>query len=415
MQTYLVGGAVRDALLDYPVTERDWVVVGARPEEMLDQGYQQVGKDFPVFLHPRTKEEYALARTERKQGHGYTGFAVHCDPAVTLEEDLLRRDLTINAMAQTAEGEIVDPYGGQQDLQARLLRHVSPAFTEDPLRVLRVARFAARYAHLGFTVAEETRRLMAEIVDAGELAHLPAERIWVETDRALGERNPEVFIEVLRNCGALAALLPEVDALFGVPQRAEYHPEIDSGIHTLMVLQQAARLSPDTAVRFAALVHDLGKATTPEDVLPRHIAHEHRGVPLVKAVCQRLKVPNRHRDLALSVCEYHLLCHTARGLRGKTLLKLLRNTGALRRPQDFEHFLLACEADARGRKGLEDQPYPQADYLRRAAGAAASVNAADFAGRELQGKALGDAIAAEQIRRLDALRDTPGNREADHG
>ncbi|WP_116368295.1 multifunctional CCA addition/repair protein [Parahaliea mediterranea] len=409
MQTYLVGGAVRDALLNYPVTERDWVVVGARPQELLDQGYQQVGKDFPVFLHPRTREEYALARTERKQGNGYTGFALHYDPTVTLEEDLQRRDLTINAMAQTPAGDIIDPYGGQQDLQARLLRHVSPAFSEDPLRVLRVARFAARYAHLGFTVAEETRQLMAGIVSSGELAHLPAERIWVETDRALGERNPQVYIQVLRDCGALAALLPEVDALFGVPQRAQYHPEIDSGIHTLMVLQQAGALSEDTAVRFAALVHDVGKGTTPTDVLPRHIAHEHRGVLLVKALCQRLKVPNRHRDLALAVCEYHLLCHTARQLRGKTLLKLLRSTGALRRPAAFEHFLLACEADARGRLGLEDRPYPQGDYLRRAAALAAGVSAANFAGQGLQGKALGDAIAAAQVQRLDALRREAGD------
>lgn len=404
METYLVGGAVRDALLNYPVKERDWVVVGARPQELLAQGYQQVGKDFPVFLHPRTKEEYALARTERKRGHGYTGFAVHYDPDVTLEEDLRRRDLTINAMAQTPAGEIVDPYGGQRDLEARLLRHVSPAFVEDPLRVLRVARFAARYAHLGFRVADETRELMAEIVRQDELAHLPAERIWVEMERALGERDPAVFVEVLRDCGALAALLPEVDALFGVPQPARHHPEVDSGLHTLMVLRQAARLSGDTAVRFAALLHDLGKATTPADALPRHIAHEHRGVPLVAAACERLKVPNRHRDLALNVCEYHLLCHRARELRGKTLLKLLRATGALRQPDNFEDFLLACEADARGRQGQEDAAYPQADYLRRARDVAQNVSAETFRARGIEGKALGEAIAAEQIKQLEALR-----------
>lgn len=406
MQTYLVGGAVRDALLNYPVTERDWVVVGARPEELLDQGYQQVGKDFPVFLHPQTKEEYALARTERKQGHGYTGFAVHYAPDVTLEDDLLRRDLTINAMAQTPEGEIIDPYGGQQDLERRLLRHVSPAFAEDPLRVLRVARFAARYAHLGFTVAAETLELMSAIVRADELPHLPAERIWVETERALGERDPDVFIQVLRDCGALAALMPEVDALFGVPQRVEYHPEVDTGIHTLMVLQQAALLSADTAVRFAALVHDLGKGITPREELPRHIAHEHRGVPLVKALCQRLKVPNRHRNLALSVCEYHLLCHQAGELRGKTVLKLLRATGALRQSELLEPFLLACEADARGRLGLEQWPYPQADYLRRALAVVRDVSAETFREQGISGKALGAAIHAEQVQRLDALRKT---------
>ncbi len=404
MQIYLVGGAVRDALLDYPVSERDWVVVGARPDDLLQQGYQQVGKDFPVFLHPQTKEEYALARTERKQGHGYTGFALHYDPDVTLEEDLLRRDLTINAMARTEAGEIIDPYGGQRDLADKCLRHVSAAFVEDPLRVLRVARFAARYAHLGFRVAEETVALMAEIVAQGELAHLAPERIWVEMERALGERHPDVFIQVLRDCGALAALLPEVDALFGVPQRAEYHPEVDTGIHTLMTLQQAALLAPDTEVRFAALVHDLGKGITPKAELPRHINHEQRGLPLVKALCQRLKVPNRHRDLALAVCEQHLNCHRAPELRGKTLLKLLRATSALRQPETFEHFLLACEADARGRLGFEHRPYPQAAYLRQARELASSVDSTELQARGLAGKALGEAIVKEQTRRLDTLR-----------
>ena len=320
MKTYLVGGAVRDALLNYPVVEHDWVVVGARPEDLLSQGYTQVGKDFPVFLHPQTKDEYALARTERKQGHGYTGFAVHYDPDVTLEEDLARRDLTINAMARDDDGSIVDPYGGQRDLEARLLRHVSDAFVEDPLRVLRTARFAARFAHLGFTVAPETMELMADIVSQGELAHLPAERLWVEMDKSLAERNPEVFVTVLRECGALAALLPELEALFGVPQTAEHHPEIDTGVHTLMSLEQAVLLSPDTDVRFAVLIHDLGKGTTPQDEWPRHIAHEHSGLKLVKDVCQRLKVPNQHRDLALKVCEFHTHCHRALELRGKTLL-----------------------------------------------------------------------------------------------
>ena len=406
MDVYLVGGAVRDALLGYPTSERDWVVVGASPQEMLELGYQQVGKDFPVFLHPETKDEYALARTERKWGHGYTGFAVHCDPSVTLEQDLLRRDLTVNAMARTDSGEIIDPYGGQRDLAAQVLRHVSDAFVEDPLRVLRTARFAARYAHLGFTVAPETMELMASIVRQDELAHLPAERIWVELERALGEPNPEVFVRVLRKCGALARLLPEVDALFGVPQTAQYHPEIDTGIHTLMTLQQAAKLTSATDVRFALLVHDLGKGSTPASEWPRHIAHEQRGLKLVKGVCKRLKTPGQHRDLALKVCEYHTHCHRALELRGKTLLKLLNATDAMRRPDRFEAFLLACEADARGREGLEQREYPQADYLRRALRIAQDVTAARFDGQGIEGKALGEAITAERVRQLDELRNT---------
>ena len=404
MDIYLVGGAVRDELLGYPVTERDWVVVGARPQDLLDLGYQQVGKDFPVFLHPQNKDEYALARTERKQGHGYTGFAVHCDPAVTLEEDLQRRDLTVNAMARTDNGQVIDPYGGQQDLAAKVLRHVSDAFVEDPLRVLRTARFAARYAHLGFSVAAETIALMADIVSQGELAHLPAERIWVEFERALRERNPEVFIEVLRDCNALAELLPELEALFGVPQTAEHHPEIDSGLHTLMALQQAVKLSPATDVRFAVLIHDLGKGTTPEAEWPRHIAHEQRGLKLVDKACKRLKAPNQCRDLARKVCQYHTHCHRALELRGKTILKLLNATDGLRRPDRFEAFLLACEADARGRLGLEERDYPQADYLRHALAVAQGVNAAQFAREGLQGKALGEAISAERMRQLEALR-----------
>ncbi len=404
MKTYLVGGAVRDELLGYPVSERDWVVVEARPQDLLDLGYQQVGKDFPVFLHPQTKDEYALARTERKQGHGYTGFAVDCDPSVTLEEDLLRRDLTVNAMARDTDGSIIDPYGGQQDLAARVLRHVSEAFVEDPLRVLRTARFAARYAHLGFSVAPETITLMAEIVSQGELAHLPAERIWIEFDRALGEHDPDVFIQVLRDCGALSRVLPELEALFGVPQTEKHHPEIDTGVHTLMALQQAVVLSSSTDVRFAVLIHDLGKGTTPRAEWPRHIAHEHRGIKLVDAVCQRLKAPNQFRDLARKVCQYHTHCHRALELRGKTILKLLTVTDALRRPQRFEAFLLACEADARGRLGFEQRDYPQADYLRRALSITQSVTAAQFAGDGLEGKAIGEAINAERVRLLGVLR-----------
>jgi len=404
METYLVGGAVRDALLDYPVAERDWVVVGATPEEMLALGYRQVGRDFPVFLHPETREEYALARTERKRGHGYTGFAVHCDPGVTLEQDLRRRDLTVNAMARSAAGALIDPYGGRRDLEDRVLRHVSPAFVEDPLRVLRTARFAARYAHLGFSVAPETRALMAEIVAQGELQHLPQERVWGEFERALAERNPDRFVLELRACGALTVLLPELDALFGVPQSPQHHPEIDTGVHTLMALQQAVLLSSAADVRFAVLIHDLGKGTTPQAEWPRHVAHEHRGRKLVERVCGRLRVPNHFRELALQVCEFHTLCHRALELRGATLLKLLARTDALRRPERFEAFLHACEADARGRKGLESRAYPQADYLRDALAVAREVKAADFAESGLSGKALGAAIEAERVHRLEALR-----------
>jgi tRNA nucleotidyltransferase (CCA-adding enzyme) len=404
MDIYLVGGAVRDALLGYPVAERDWVVVGARPEELLQQGYQQVGKDFPVFLHPQTKEEYALARTERKRGHGYTGFVVDCDPNVTLEDDLLRRDLTINAMAQDTEGHIIDPHGGRADLEQRLLRHVSDAFVEDPLRVLRTARFAARYAHLGFTVAASTLSLMAEIVAQGELAHLPTERIWVELERALRERDPDVFIQVLRDCGALEKLLPEVNALFGVPQVASYHPEIDTGVHTLMALQQAAALSPDSDVRFAVLLHDLGKGITPSAEWPRHIRHEARGAKLVEQVCERLRAPRRHSELARAVCLHHLLCHQALTLRGATVLKLLMANDALRRPERFEAFLLACEADARGRLGLEQREYPQANYLRKALAAALGVSAQALQDKGLTGAALGAALNAERVRVLEGMR-----------
>ena len=404
MEIYLVGGAVRDSLLGYPVIERDWVVVGARPEDLLSQGYQQVGKDFPVFLHPRSKDEYALARTERKQGHGYTGFAVNCDPTVTLEEDLLRRDLTVNAIAQDAQGNIVDPHGGRRDLEQRVLRHVSEAFVDDPLRVLRTARFAARYAHLEFTVAPETLVLMHAIVQQGELAHLPAERVWVEMERSLGERNPEVFIRVLRDCGALEKLLPEVEALFGVPQTAEHHPEIDTGEHVLMALQQAVACDYDTEVRFAVLLHDLGKGTTPQAEWPRHIAHEQRGKKLVTRACKRLKAPRRYTELAATVCQYHTHCHRALELRGQTLLKLLNNTDALRRPERFEAFLQACEADARGRLGFENRDYPQADYLRQALTVAQEVSAAQFTDSGISGKALGEAISVERSRRLEALR-----------
>ena len=420
MKTYLVGGAVRDELLGYPVGERDWVVVGAGPEALLARGFTRIGKDFPVFLHPETKEQYALARTERKRGRGHTGFEVHAAATVTLEEDLRRRDLTINAMARGEDGAIIDPYGGRSDLEAKALRHVSPAFAEDPLRVLRAARFAARYAHRGFTLERETLALMEHIVQAGELATLPAERVWAEMRRALGERDPQVFVEVLRDCAALKALLPEVDALFGVPQKARYHPEIDTGLHILLTVQQAARLTgadgvadgvadsvADSRVVFAALVHDLGKGVTAPEFLPGHRGHEQAGLPLVEALCERLKVPKAYRDLALTVCAHHLNCHRARELRAATLLRLLTASGALRDGDRFEGFLRACTADARGRAGRKDAPYPQADYLRRARDLARSVTAAEVAPACARGKAIGEALRRERIRRLHRHREAP--------
>lgn len=392
MQIYLVGGAIRDKLLNRPVKEQDWVVVGATTDDMLAQGFRPVGKDFPVFLHPKSNEEYALARTERKTGKGYKGFSCDASSSVTLEEDLLRRDLTVNAMAQDEQGQLIDPFGGQKDLQAKVLRHVSPAFAEDPVRVLRVARFAARYAHLGFSVAEDTIALMQDIGAAGELDYLVAERVWQELEKALAETNPEVFFETLKTCRALEIIFPEIDALFGVPQTAKYHPEIDTGIHTLMVLQQASQLSVSTQVRFAALTHDLGKATTPKEEWPRHLGHEERSAKLVKQLCKRIKAPNHFRDLAVLVARYHLHCHRALELRPNNLLKLFNQTGAFRQPEKFAHFLLACEADARGRKGLEQQAYPQAQYLQQALAKALSVTSTTFTEQGLEGKAIGEAM-----------------------
>ena len=374
MDIYLVGGAVRDRLLGRPATERDYVVVGAAPDELLALGFRPVGKDFPVFLHPGSGEQYALARTERKTGPGYYGFATRFSPDVTLEEDLARRDLTINAMALTESGAVVDPHGGQRDLAARVLRHVSPAFVEDPLRVLRVARFAARFAPLGFTVAPETLALMRGIVAGGELAALVPERVWVETARALGEDRPQVYFEVLRECGALAAVFPELDALFGVPQPPKWHPEIDTGVHTMQVLAVAALLSPDTIVRFAALMHDIGKGLTPREQWPRHIGHEEAGARLIEQVAGRLRVPNEHRDLAVLVARHHARVHRVAGQRPGTVLELFEATDAFRRPERFQSFLLACEADARGRgPRLRVAPYPQANWLRRALAAAGAV------------------------------------------
>lgn len=402
--TYLVGGAVRDQLLDYPYHERDWVVVGASANELRLAGYQQVGKDFPVFLHPDTKEEYALARTERKTAAGYHGFEVHADRSVSLEDDLLRRDLTINAIAQDVEGSIIDPFGGVQDLENRLLRHVSPAFAEDPVRILRVARFAARYHHLGFRVADETMALMFDMVNAGEVDALVAERVWQETEKAMSERHPEAFIETLRECGALKRLLPELDHLWGIPQPEEHHPEIDTGIHTMLVLQQASRLSDDPQVRFAALLHDLGKGTTPESQWPKHVEHEARGADIVLDVCKRLRVPNEYRDLAERTARYHLHFHRALELKPATVVKTLVNLDAYRKPARFEKFLLACEADARGRPGYENKKYMQADYLRQAVRVSQDIDIASLRQQGYENKALAEKIQQQRISAVKTLK-----------
>jgi tRNA nucleotidyltransferase (CCA-adding enzyme) len=392
MKTYLVGGAVRDKLLGYPFHEKDWVVVGATPETMRQQGFTPVGKDFPVFLHPRTKEEYALARTERKTGRGYAGFSFYCGEDVTLEDDLIRRDLTINAMAEDENGQVIDPYGGQQDIANKKLRHVSNAFLEDPVRILRIARFAARYHHLGFTVADETNALMREMVNNGEVDHLVPERVWKEMERALGEAAPEIFIQSLRDCGALARLFPEIDALFGVPQTAIHHPEIDTGIHTLMSLQQAAKMTTNVCIRFATLLHDLGKGTTPKEEWPRHIAHEDRSIALVKKLCDRIAAPKDYKELALIVAQWHTHCHRALELKPATLLKTLQMTDAFRRPERFDQFLQCSEADARGRTGFENRDYPQANYFRGALATCQGINAKEVSERGFIGKEFGDEI-----------------------
>ncbi|MFJ5453105.1 multifunctional CCA addition/repair protein [Pectobacterium jejuense] len=402
MKIYLVGGAVRDSLLGLPVTEKDWVVVGATPENLLSQGYQQVGKDFPVFLHPVSRDEYALARTERKSGKGYTGFVCHAAPDVTLEQDLLRRDLTINAIARTEQGDLIDPYHGRRDLENHVLRHVSDAFSEDPLRVLRVARFAARFAHLGFQIAEETMALMQKMAHEGELAYLTPERVWKETEKALGTSSPDVYFQVLRDCGALAVLFPEIDNLYGVPAPAKWHPEIDTGIHTMMTVAMAARLSPEIDVRFATLCHDLGKGLTPPELWPRHHGHGPAGVKLVEALCQRLRIPNPIRDLAKLVAEYHDLVHTVQVLQPKTLLKLFDAIDVWRKPQRLEQLALTSEADARGRAGFEENPYPQGDYLREAFRVASQVSSADVVADGFKGIDVRNELAR---RRIHALAD----------
>lgn len=388
MQIYLVGGAVRDRLLHLPVYDNDWVVVGSNAEKMLSEGYLPVGKEFPVFLHPKTKEEHALARTERKTGAGYKGFECFFSEQVTLEEDLLRRDLTINAMAMDDKGNIIDPYGGRQDIEKQILRHVSPAFEEDPLRVLRVARFAAKLAHLGFTVADETIELMKKISLSGELDHLTQERVWQEWHKSLQTASPQVFLSVLRQCGALKTVLPELDSLFGVPQTEKWHPEIDTGIHTLMVAEQAARLSTSPHVRFASQVHDLGKGVTPEQEWPSHKMHSHTGLALIKALCERVKIPNDYKELALAVCAQHSNIHRADELRPGTFLKIFNQLDVWRKPEKLKHVLLCCEADHRGRKGHEEKSYPQKERFLTAYNAALSVQVKDVIADGFQGKGI---------------------------
>ncbi len=399
MNIYCVGGAVRDALLGLPVQDHDYVVVGATPEQMVAQGYRPVGKDFPVFLHPETHEEYALARTERKTARGYKGFQVYAAPDVTLEQDLARRDLTINAIARDGAGNLVDPYGGTADLKAGVLRHVGPAFVEDPVRILRVARFCGRFPQ--FSVAPETLALMREMVNNGEVDALVPERVWQEIAKGLMESAPSRMFLALRDCGALAKILPEIDRLFGVPQPPQYHPEIDTGIHVMLVIDWAAAQKYSLPVRFAALMHDLGKGTTPRDLLPRHIGHEERGVDLVKALCRRIKVPNECRDLAVIAARFHGKAHRAEEMRPDTILRLLQDTDALRQPQRFEDFLLSCECDVRGRTGLEHQAYPQADLLRKALKAAQSVNAGAIAAQHHSPDAIRNAVFQA---RLDAVK-----------
>jgi len=405
---YLVGGAVRDELLGLPHRESDWVVVGSTPDELRAKGFRQVGASFPVFLHPQTGEEYALARTERKQGHGYHGFSVDFHPGVTLEEDLERRDLTINAMARDGRGVLIDPFGGQRDLERRVLRHVSPAFSEDPLRVLRVARFAARFAELGFSVHQSTLELMQEMAASGELEHLVPERVWAEFARALAAKRPEVFVEVLRSCGALAVLLPEVDCLFGIPQPEKYHPEIDTGVHVMMAMNLAARLGGSAEAVFALLLHDLGKGLTPPGLLPAHIGHEHSGVPLVNRVCDRMRVPGAFRELAIMVCELHLRCHGLMEAKPAAVMNLIEKADLLRRPDRVEDFILCCKADFLGRKGLEDRPYPQGERLRRALDSVLAIHARDLETGGLDGIRIGEKLRRARVEAITGTEDPAG-------
>lgn len=404
MKIYLVGGAVRDGLLNLPVKDHDWVVTGATPDVLLKQGYKPVGKDFPVFLHPKTGEEYALARTERKTAKGYHGFSFYAAEDVTLEEDLQRRDLTINALAQDGEGNIIDYYQGRQDLEQRILRHVSSAFREDPVRILRIARFLARFRYLGFRIADETLQLMKAMVDAGEVNALVAERVWQETERALGERHPEAFFETLRACGALKVLFPEVDQLFGIPQPEKHHPEVDTGIHTLMVLQQSVKLSEQKETRFAALTHDLGKGTTDKTILPHHYGHEERSAELVTELCKRYRVPKRFTKLAEHVARYHTHVHKAFELKPKTLLKVMNKVGAFRDPEQFKQFLLACKADSRGRTGFENREYPQVAYYLGLLDACNTVNVQDIIAEGVKGKAIADRLHQKRMAKIKSFK-----------
>ena len=398
MEIYLVGGAVRDKLLGLPVLEKDWVVIGETPESMVKQGFRPVGKDFPVFLHPQSHDEYALARTERKTAPGYKGFAVHASPEVSLEQDLIRRDLTINAMAMTQQGQLIDPYGGQQDLENKIFRHISPAFAEDPVRILRVARFAARYKYLGFTLAEETRELMQSMVAAGEVDYLVPERVWAELLKGLKEQSPSAFFYILKDCTALEKIFPEINCLFGVPQPEKYHPEIDTGLHSMLCLEQAAQLSTSTEVRFAALVHDLGKGITPKDIWPHHYGHEENGLHVLEKLCARLRVPNSFKTLAMHVMQYHTHCHKAFELRASTLTDVLAMLGAFKTKNTLPEFLLACEADAKGRTGFEHVTYPQAEMIKLAAKSAASIDTSAILNSELQGEKIGEAIRRLRIK-----------------
>ena len=405
MHIYLVGGAVRDRLLGRPPGDRDWVVVGETQAAMEAAGFRAIGRDFPVFLHPDTSEEYALARTERKSGRGYRGFVVDADPSVTLEQDLGRRDFTINAIAEAPDGTLVDPHGGVRDIEARVLRHVGPAFAEDPLRVLRAARFMARFAPLGFTVADATMALMRDMVEAGELEALTPERVWQELSRALASAQPSAFLRTLHDCGALAVVLPEVDALYGVPQRAEYHPEVDTGVHQELVSDMAARLAPgDALIAFAALTHDLGKALTPKDQLPRHIGHEHAGLKPLDALCARLKVPAAHRELAIIACREHLNVHRIAELRDETLHDLIARCDGFRKPERIAQLALVCECDKRGRLGSAEDAYPQADMLQRAHAAALARNARDIAADGITGPAVGEALRKARIAAIATTR-----------
>lgn len=403
MQVYRVGGAVRDRLLNLPIKDTDWVVTGATPEAMVAQGYRPVGKDFPVFLHPRTQQEYALARTERKTSRGYAGFSFNTDPAITIEQDLARRDLTINAIAEDADGKLIDPYNGQQDLENRILRHVSDAFVEDPVRVLRVARFAARFAHLGFSIARETQDLIEQIGKSGELDALVSERVWAEMSRALSEPDPQVFFTSLRECRVLNLLFPEIDNLFGVPQTAKYHPEVDTGAHLMLALKKSAELGYDNETRFAVLLHDLGKANTPAEILPGHHGHENRGILLARNFCNRWRIPKAHTELALMTCEFHTHIHRMYEMKPATLLRFFIQTDVFRRPERFIKMTRACIADARGRTGFENDPYPQADYAVRLVQKLNALDLKPVLDSERQGQEMGQAINEYRLQYLKQI------------